>query len=93
VSRRAATTESRQRGKGVSGILRIVTPQTSIPLSTTIKGIQWEQEDTDGTKSATLVGSRKPGVTFTYAFFIPAGLWDQPHTHAADAHLVVPKEH
>jgi quercetin dioxygenase-like cupin family protein len=66
-----------------------VNPRTSVPLSTTINGIEWEQENTDGTKSATLVGSREPGVTFTYAFFIPAGLWDQPHTHAADAHLVV----
>lgn len=26
---------------------------------------------------------------FTYAFFIPSGVWDEPHSHIADAHLVV----
>lgn len=35
------------------------------------------------------MGTRQLGVTFTYAFFIPAGVWDQPHSHIADAHLVV----
>ncbi len=45
--------------------------------------------DPDGTRSATLVGSRQLGVTFTDAFFIPSGVWDEPHSHIADAHLVV----
>jgi len=49
----------------------------------------WEQESLDGTKSATLVGAREPGVTFTYAFLVPAGVWDAPHSHIADAHLVI----
>ncbi|QBF45794.1 cupin domain-containing protein [Janibacter limosus] len=53
--------------------------------------IVWEQTNPDGTRSATLAGTRHPGVTFTYAFFIPAGVWDQPHSHLADAHLVVAK--
>lgn len=26
---------------------------------------------------------------FTYAFFIPAGVWDAPHHHCADVHLIV----
>lgn len=26
---------------------------------------------------------------FTYAFFIPAGVYDAPHSHIADAHLHV----
>lgn len=51
--------------------------------------IPWETVHDDGTKSATLVGSREPGVMFTYAFFIPAGVFDAPHTHIADAHLHV----
>lgn len=58
-------------------------------FATTIENIAWEQTNTDGTRSATLVGNRSPGVTFTYAFFIPAGFWDGPHSHSADAHLVV----
>jgi quercetin dioxygenase-like cupin family protein len=51
--------------------------------------IQWEEVFPDGTKSATLVGSREAGVQFTYAFFIPAGVWDAPHSHCADAHVYV----
>ncbi|BBY31133.1 cupin domain-containing protein [Mycolicibacterium sediminis] len=26
---------------------------------------------------------------FTYAFFVPAGVWDPPHHHCADVHLIV----
>lgn len=51
--------------------------------------IQWEAVHDDGTKSSTLVGSRDAGQMFTYAFFIPAGVFDAPHHHAADAHLHV----
>lgn len=58
-------------------------------VATTVDDIAWEQVNPDGTRSATLVGTRDPGVTFTYAFHIPAGVWDQPHSHLADAHLVV----
>ncbi|MCY7288055.1 MAG: cupin domain-containing protein [Cryobacterium sp.] len=39
--------------------------------------------------SAPLIGTREPGVMFTYAFFIPAGVFDAPHSHIADAHLLV----
>lgn len=49
--------------------------------------IPWETVHEDGTKSATLIGTREPGVMFTYAFFIPAGVYDAPHSHSADAHL------
>lgn len=58
-------------------------------FATTIENIVWDQTNPDGTRSATLVGDRKPGMTFTYAFFIPSGVWDTPHSHSADAHLVV----
>lgn len=58
-------------------------------FATTIEGIAWEHTNPDGTRSATLVGARQPGMTFTYAFFIAAGVWDEPHSHSADAHLVV----
>lgn len=65
------------------------TPGIPPAFATTIDSIAWEQSHPDGTRSATLVGTRLPGVTFTYAFYIPAGFWDEPHSHAADAHLVV----
>lgn len=66
------------------------TPNSRRPVfATTIEDIVWEQNHPDGTRSATLVGTRQLGVTFTYAFFIPAGVWDMPHSHVADAHLIV----
>ncbi|HLR84742.1 MAG TPA: cupin domain-containing protein [Nocardioidaceae bacterium] len=69
-----------------------MTPQPPIiahTFATTVDSIEWAQTNPDGTRSATLVGTREPGVTFTYAFHIPAGVWDPPHSHTADAHLVV----
>ena len=51
--------------------------------------IPWEPAAPDGTRGATLVGTRDPGVAFTYAFFVPADVWDRPHSHPAAAHLVV----
>lgn len=58
-------------------------------LAISVENIDWQQTNPDGTKSATLVGSREPGVSFTYAFFVPAGVWDEPHSHIAAGHLVV----
>lgn len=58
-------------------------------FSLTVDDIPWQQHHPDGTRSATLVGTRDRGVAFTYAFYIPAGVWDRPHSHIADAHLVV----
>lgn len=75
------------------GRLRSMTSRTPnvrrTAFATAIEDIAWEQTNPDGTRSATLVGSRQAGVTFTYAFFIPSGVWDEPHSHIADAHLVV----
>lgn len=51
--------------------------------------IPWEPAQPDGTRSATLAGDRRPGTLFTYAFAIPPGWWDRPHSHPAAAHLVV----
>lgn len=54
--------------------------------------IVWQRTDPAGTKFALLDGVRdKAGVSFTYAFFIPAGLWDAPHSHSADARVFVAK--
>ncbi len=52
--------------------------------------IAWQRVNPDGTKFALLEGTRDtPGVAFTYAFFIPAGVWDAPHSHAATARVFV----
>jgi hypothetical protein len=52
--------------------------------------IVWQQVNRDGTRFALLEGVRdKPGVPFTYAFFIPAGVWDAPHSHAATVRVFV----
>jgi quercetin dioxygenase-like cupin family protein len=59
------------------------------PCSVHVADIAWHEVFADGTKAATLVGSREAGVQFTYAFFIPAGVWDAPHSHCADAHVYV----
>lgn len=54
--------------------------------------IKWQRIDPAGTRFALLDGVRdKAGVSFTYAFFIPAGLWDEPHSHSADARVFVAK--
>jgi len=58
-------------------------------FSTRVEAIEWQNVNPDGTKSATVVGTREAGVAFSYAFFIPAGVWDAPHSHLAAAHLVV----
>jgi hypothetical protein len=59
------------------------------PRSFAVDSIPWETVHDGATKSATLIGTREPGVMFTYAFFIPAGVYDAPHTHRAAAHLHV----
>lgn len=54
--------------------------------------IKWQRFDPAGTRFALLDGVRdKAGVSFTYAFFIPAGVWDGPHSHSADARVFVAK--
>jgi quercetin dioxygenase-like cupin family protein len=52
--------------------------------------IPWGQTAPDGTRYAVLTGRRDaPGEAFAYAFAIPAGFWDPPHVHSADAHVTV----
>lgn len=54
--------------------------------------IPWQRTNSDRTRFALLEGVRdKAGVPFTYAFFIPGGVWDGPHRHAATARVVVAK--
>jgi quercetin dioxygenase-like cupin family protein len=52
--------------------------------------IRWQQVNPDGSKYAVLEGDRdKAGEPFTYAFFLPDGVWVGPHTHSQDARVAV----
>jgi hypothetical protein len=59
------------------------------PFAMSPNTIPWDRTYEDGTRSATLNGTRDTGVPFTYAFFLPAGFWDRPHSHVADARVFV----
>jgi len=52
--------------------------------------IRWQRFDKDGSKYAVLEGDREiPGRGFTYAFWLPDGVWVNPHWHTEDARVVV----
>lgn len=52
--------------------------------------IRWTRIDTDGSRYAVLTGDRdKAGSLFSYAFWMPAGLWVNPHRHNRAAHVAV----
>jgi mannose-6-phosphate isomerase-like protein (cupin superfamily) len=58
----------------------------------TLENIVWQRVDPDGTKYAVLDGDRdRAGAPFTYAFWMPGGVWVKPHTHTQQAHVVVVK--
>lgn len=64
--------------------------EAETPASVDPDRIEWTRVNPDGTKFALLDGVRdKPGVSFSYAFFIPAGVWDAAHSHAATARVFV----
>ena len=66
------------------------TPIAAAPLGWSPDTIPWQPANPDGTRFALLEGVRdKAGVPFTYAFFIPADVWDGPHSHKASARVVV----
>jgi quercetin dioxygenase-like cupin family protein len=65
-------------------------PATRDGLAWHPDAIPWQEIGADRTKYALLEGRRdKAGEAFTYAFFIPAGFWDAPHWHIADARVSV----
>lgn len=66
------------------------TPATRKGKAWSPANIPWQEIGADGSKYALLEGRRdEPGVAFTYAFFLPAGFWDAPHWHSADARIFV----
>jgi hypothetical protein len=65
-------------------------PQAAAAAAWSPASISWDRVNPDGTKFALLEGVRdQAGVRFSYAFFIPAGVWDQAHWHTADARVFV----
>ncbi len=66
--------------------------QTVRPVAWTLASIPWQSRAANGTRYALLEGSRDaPDRSFTYAFFIPAGVWDSPHWHSTTARIFVAK--
>jgi quercetin dioxygenase-like cupin family protein len=52
--------------------------------------IRWQREEEGGARYAVLEGDReRPGEPFTYAFWMPSGLWVKAHTHTQQAHVTV----
>ena len=56
----------------------------------TVDTIPWQTRGANGTRYALLEGDRNTGLApFSYAFAIPAGVWDSPHRHSATARVFV----
>jgi len=54
--------------------------------------IPWQTAAPNGTRFALLEGVRnRENVAFSYAFSIPASVWDGPHSHSATARVFVVK--
>lgn len=62
----------------------------TLPTAFHADRIDWQEIASDGTRYSLLEGRRDlSGSAFSYAFFIPAGFWDPPHWHTADARVFV----
>ncbi len=52
--------------------------------------IEWQRKDPDGTRYAVLDGDRaRAGAPFSYAFWMPGGVWVKAHYHTQQAHVTV----
>lgn len=55
-----------------------------------IETIEWDTIFQDGSRLAILEGPRNiPGKAFSYAFYLPDGVWVTPHWHCADARVFI----
>lgn len=54
-----------------------------------LNSIQWQEISEDGSRYALLEGDKTLPSTFSYAYFLPAGVWDKPHWHTGDAYIFV----
>ena len=75
----------------VTGALALA-PPVEQSAGWTPDAIPWQRTAANGTRYALLEGDRAaPGGAFTYAFAIPAGVWDGPHKHSTTARVFVAK--
>jgi hypothetical protein len=61
---------------------------TILPGAWTPDTIPWQEIAADGSRYALLDGDKMAGA-FSYAFFLPAGMWDKPHWHSQDSRVFV----
>lgn len=71
--------------------LFVTSPAAAAPADWHPDHIDWQQTNPDGTRFALLEGVRDKPTAFTYAFFIPAGVWDGPHSHLPTVRVFVAK--
>ncbi len=65
-------------------------PAPDRSMGWTPDAIPWQRAAANGTRFSLLEGQReRPGGSFTYAFAIPAGVWDSPHRHSSTARVFV----
>lgn len=63
---------------------------STTPMAWSVDAIPWERSGAHGTRYALLEGDRQAAdQPFTYAFFIPAGVWDSAHSHSTTARVFV----
>ena len=63
-----------------------------VAVAITPATIPWEATAPDGTRFALLEGQREAaGQQFSYAFALPGGVWDKPHSHSTTARIFVLK--
>ncbi len=68
----------------------IARDQTPGSLVWSEASIPWAPDDPPGAKYAVLDGDRtRPGTLFSYAFWLPGGVWAPAHVHSQDAHVAV----
>lgn len=65
---------------------------TAAAVAITPDTIPWQPTAPDGTRFALLEGVRDvAGEQFSYAFALPPGVWDKPHSHSTTARIFVLK--
>ncbi|WP_164155424.1 cupin domain-containing protein [Sandarakinorhabdus rubra] len=70
--------------------LAAASPQAAVVIRP--DAIPWEAAAPDGSRFALLEGVRdRAGEAFSYAFALPPGLWDRPHSHSSTARIFVLK--
>ena len=60
------------------------------PQAWSPENIPWQKVDTDGSKYAVLEGDRNAPGNFSYAVFLPAGVYEH-HWHSGDARVFIVK--